>query len=123
MNIALKAIYLFILSVGLCFQVFGTPIQTVDVDSHLENYAEFNVTHHDNIDDTTHAHTHRHSEHEEEHEHSHHHSSTNFVEYKLINLSSTINLKFTFSFSKDNFHYRELVSSTHFLELFRPPIS
>ena len=39
-----------------------------DIDSHLNDYAYYNVAHHDNIDDEPHTHTHKHSEDGDEHE-------------------------------------------------------
>lgn len=111
---------------SLSFISISKDITVIDkTQVHLDTYAKYNATQHDNIDDTpqTHGHTHKHSDNGEEHEHNHEHIKVNQYEVKLVDFSKGIKLPFK-EFKQEKY-YREknLSSSSHPLELFRPPIS
>jgi hypothetical protein len=93
-----------------------------DIDSHITKYSRYNVTHHDNIDDEAHAHTHKHSEDGDEHEHSHEHSKVTQSEIKLLNHSVKVLAEITIIEANQDFIEKNLISSPHPFEVYRPPI-
>lgn len=100
--------------------------QKSEIDSHLVEYSRHNVSHHDNIDDNiddeTHVHTHKHSEDGEEHEHNHEHSKVGQSEIKLLNQSIQILAEIIIIKSNQGIVEKNLISSPHPSELYRPPI-
>lgn len=93
-----------------------------DIDSHLNDYAYYNVAHHDNIDDEPHTHTHKHSEDGDEHEHNHEHSKVTQPEIKLLNHSIKVLAKVSVIEAKQGFSEKNLISNPHPNRIYRPPI-
>lgn len=94
-----------------------------NIDTHLNQYSEYNSSHHDNIDDEPHSHTHKHSEDGEEHDHQHEHTKisqadTQFITDTNKELAQVDNYK-----TSNNFFVNSLISNPHPLGVFRPPIS
>ena len=105
----------------------GRPVLLVgyDADSHLEEYSQYNVSYHDNIDDETdsHVHKHKHSEDGQEHEHHHEHSQITYTD--SVKIVPTVDLDIFVSFSFENislFGEKFLISDSFLKNLFRPPI-
>lgn len=118
----IKTIFIFFLAVGIVTAQLTTLNKKNDTDSHLTKYSLYNVTHHDNIDDEPHAHTHKHSENGDEHEHSHDHSKVTQSEIKLLNHSVKVLAEITIIESNQAFSEKNLISSPHPSEVYRPPI-
>ncbi len=118
----------FLLMGMLCFcfaippQVFLTPI---DSSSHLDKFSNFNITEHDNIDDSIdeHTHRHKHSEDGEEHEHNHDHFKMSQHQAKVLNQSGHTLVANCGLKSTQTFFEKHLISGPHLLEVFRPPIA
>lgn len=95
------------------------------VTEHLETYAKYNQTQHDNIDDNieSHAHTHRHGENEQEHEHHHDHEiNIAQVDTCLFDESNEIQISIVSIDLKQRKVVKNLISSAHPSEILRPPI-
>tara|TARA_R110002049_G_scaffold210253_2_gene381109 strand:+ start:475 stop:855 length:381 start_codon:yes stop_codon:yes gene_type:complete len=118
----IKTLLVFFLTVGIVTAQLTTFNKKSDTDSHLTKYSHYNVTHHDNIDDEPHAHTHKHSEDGDEHEHSHEHSKVTQSEIKLLNHSVKVLAEITIIETNQGFIEKNLISSPHPSEVYRPPI-
>ena len=108
----------------VCF-ILGRPcfsFEDKSVDSHLAQYSQYNVSHHDNIDDGEHTHGHKHSENGDEHEHKHDHLKISQTDFKLLNCSLKIFADLNISDSNQSFSYKNLTSSPFPLKIYRPPI-
>ena len=80
----LGKIFCIALSVCLFWQM-RPPLELKNVDTHLSEFSQYNVNHHDNIDDEVeeHAHKHKHGQDGEEHEHNHDHTKVTQSEIKV----------------------------------------
>ncbi len=110
----------------LCLAIFiaGVNAKNLSFDSidiHLNHYAQYNNSHHDNIDDEPHSHTHKHSEDGDEHEHKHEHQKSSSTEYELTRGSFTF-ISLSVTFSSGFYSIKNLSSDPHLKQLFRPPI-
>ncbi len=124
MNSIYKLIFLFVITfVFVCRVQSCNEYEKFAFDEHLDNYLLYNISHHDNIDETAHTHTHRHSENEQEHEHDHKNSSMVQYDYSLVFFHSSGILNSYECLTRREFLYHELISSKHLLKIFRPPIS
>lgn len=117
-----KAIYLSILAICIIASQPSLSSGKSNIDTHLDEYSHYNVTHHDNIDDEPHTHTHKHSEDGDEHEHNHEHSKVTQSEIKLLNNSLGILSKVTIIEVNQGFSDKNLVSNPHPNKIYRPPI-
>ncbi len=117
-------IYSFI-AIGLLGNPSVMSELTDGLDIHLGEFAEFNTSIHDNIDDssTDHAHTHKHGEDEEEHEHEHEHTSSIQSDVKLAQRPLDFYTKIFSQGSLQIMFDRSFVSNPHPMGIFRPPIS
>lgn len=120
---ALRSLFIFSILVSLSTNYTSANFKKNDIDSHLDHFANINITHHDNIDDEPHAHTHKHSEDGEEHEHSHEHVKVTQSELKLLNNFAIALAVISVKESKKNFFEKNLVSNPHSSQIYRPPIS
>ena len=97
-----------------------------NADDHLKQFDKFNITHHDNIDDTaeTHEHKHKHSEDGQEHEHRHEHLKITQFDALKYHKSDCIVINRNYSFeSSSNFYDNLHFSTEHLPDIFRPPIA
>lgn len=117
----------FTLSLLVCFSL-GTQanafVGSNEVNMHLKEYSEFNVTDHDNIDDSSqeHTHKHKHSKSSKEHEHDHDHSKISQIDTTFINSPIITKLKNIVIVSLHGFYEKSFLSNPYPLEIFRPPI-
>ncbi len=119
----LKSFVYLSLCVCLQSQVYFDLNSKADFDaSHLESYAQFNSTEHDNIDEE-HYHTHKHSEDGEEHEHHHEHTVPNLGQFQFIIQSQVFKNTIIAFKVREGFYSKNYFSSEHPFEIFRPPIS
>lgn len=118
----IKSIYLTFLAVCILAVQPSSSFKKSDINSHLDEYSHYNVTHHDNIDDEPHAHTHKHSEDGDEHEHNHEHSKVTQSEIKLLNHSIRVLAKVIIIEVNQGFADKNLVSNPHPKKIYRPPI-
>ena len=117
-----KVILLLILTV-FCISTFSlSSVKYHNADSHINEYSEFTVSYHDNIDDEAHSHKHKHSEDGEEHEHNHEHSKVSQSEVKLSSHSVPMITDVSLKETKNGFREKNFLSTPHPFELFRPPI-
>lgn len=120
----IKYLNIFILGISL---LVGKGIfdNTENYDSHINAYSHVNQTHHDNIDDTEkeHVHCHKHTEDGEEHEHKHEHSKLNQLEVKVLVSVESIKTQAIYLKQTQGFKDKNLISSPHLLQIFRPPIA
>lgn len=95
------------------------------LSSHLNEYADINETHHDNIDreGSSHVHRHKHSEDGEEHEHNHSHTAPSQVEVKLMVGSYSVPFSNIELESNQGYGDKHLISSPYPMDILRPPIS
>lgn len=118
-------IFIFILNLSLLLS--GIPVvnsQTAAGD-HLEKYAKYSAPFHESIDDSSedHGHTHKHSEDGETHEHHHNHSNISHYENFKINPFYILTIDSEHNGElKQVFYKKNLISSAHPQEVFRPPI-
>lgn len=96
----------------------------IKMDNHLEEYNTFNVTHHDNIDDSssTYQHTHKHSEDGPEH----HHDHIKVTQFEVLKYYKCTSVDLSRRYSTEslpNFYDNDYFSNEHLPEIFRPPIS
>jgi len=122
MRLILLKILLCISSACLLCQVVPLSVPD-DANSHLNEYSRFNVTHHDNLDDDVHSHKHKHSEDGDEHEHNHEHSKIVQSDFKILCNSHKIVAKVRIIEISNGFREKNLISSPHPFEVFRPPIA
>ena len=119
----LNKLFLLSLAITLIARQPCLSIEVNGVDSHLSEYSQYSVTHHDNIDDEPHSHKHKHSEDGEEHEHNHEHSKVTQSEIKLLNQSIEVIAKVIIIESDQGFIEKNLISNPHPSRIYRPPIS
>ncbi len=120
---SIKSIFIFALWVSFIANSPYANFVKNNIDSHLDLFANFNVTHHDNIDDETHTHKHKHSEDGEEHEHSHDHLKVAQSELKSFIHYSIVLPIISNSEIKKIFFHKKLISNPHPMQIYRPPIS
>ncbi|CBW25942.1 hypothetical protein BMS_1058 [Halobacteriovorax marinus SJ] len=115
----------FILLISTVFLTSSPQLSEIGqvIDLHLTEYSEFNLYHHDNIDDMPHTHTHKHSEDGEEHEHGHNHSKVTQTEVKLLVNSANISPKVKYLRIKRSFLEKNLFSKAYPNDILRPPIA
>lgn len=118
----LKTFFFIFLWVSLVANNSYLSFEKIDINSHLAEFSNINVTHHDNIDDEPHTHTHKHSEDGEEHEHSHAHTKVSQSEIKLLNRNVKIIAMISGSESKQGFIVKNFISNPHPSKIYRPPI-
>lgn len=101
------------------------PLDVGSLNYHLSQYAKYNQSHHDNIDDSynEHTHTHRHGENDKEHEHHHDHSRVVPCEIQYLTKFEIIDNMNSVIEGKQTFFVKNLISTAHPSRLFRPPIS
>jgi len=121
MRLILSKILLYISCVCLLIQVV-LMCAPDEASLHLNQFSEFNVTHHDNLDDDAHSHKHKHSEDGEEHEHNHEHSKIVQNDFKILYHSHNIMEKVRIIEVSHGFREKKLFSNSHPFEVFRPPI-
>lgn len=110
---------------SLCFCVGGTlvsALEQVHNDNHLEQFAEFNQAHHDNIDDQSHSHTHKHSEDGPEHEHQHDHLNLSIYDSPFFKSDLSASLWPRFVLLQKTFSIIPRKSQNFKQDPFRPPI-
>ena len=120
----LGKIFCLFLCVCLSWQM-RSLLKLKSVDTHLDEFAQYNVTYHDNIDngEQKHAHGHKHSKDGEEHEHNHDHEKITQSDIKVLSTSHLlVNISFELKI-KNIFYEKILISSPHPFVIFRPPIS
>lgn len=100
-------------------------LELKSVDTHLSEFSQYNVTHHDNIDDDVqkHVHKHKHGQDGEEHEHNHDHTKVTQNEIKVLNTSFQIVNRSVEVKSKNSFFEKIMISNPHPFGIFRPPIA
>jgi len=102
-------------------------VVTSNSETHLDKFSEYNSSHHESIDDfsedDSHKHTHKHREDGEEHEHEHEHSKIAQADSKVLMQSYKITSQDIEFDSCLIFFDKNLVSSFHPFEIFRPPIA
>ncbi len=108
----------------VCFVAEGTVLKSVDEDlgTHLKTYSNFNMSHHDNIDNSEHTHTHKHSESGEEHQHEHDHSLSTQLNYKFMTIFKVQFDNTSLKIASNHYNIKTMLSSDHPHEVFRPPI-
>lgn len=128
MDCCTKKIFYVLLCVCLFWQVRTSP-ELKSINTHLREFSQHNVTHHDNIDEEIqkYVHKHKHGKNDEEHEHNHDHSKLtdklSQSEMKALNtacnvVNHSIEIK-----TKNIFSKKTLISTPHPFGIFRPPIS
>lgn len=122
LNRFLKAIFLSFLAITIVAWQPCLSIEKDDINYHLAEYSQYNVTYHDNIDDEPHAHKHKHSKDGEEHEHHHKHTKVSQYEIKIINHPMEVLSEISVSESGQAFTMKNLISNPHPSKIYRPPI-
>lgn len=119
-----KPLFKLALSILLIFHI-NSFFSLNYIDNHLNEFIEFNHSHHDNIDDqyVEHSHTHKHSENGEEHEHNHDHSQLTQIELKILHERNSTKLLNTELYKIYLSYLKLLFSNPDPSEIFRPPIS
>ncbi len=121
-----KILKIFCLLLCVClFWQMRPSLELKSVETHLDKFSKYNVTHHDNIDDEAqkHAHKHKHGQDGEEHEHNHDHTKVTQNEIKVLSTPYQIVNRSVEVKSKNYFFEKTLISSPHPFGIFRPPIS
>lgn len=117
-----RSIFIFALWVSFIANSPGANFVKDNIDSHLDLFASFDVTHHDNIDDEPHTHKHKHSEDGEEHDHGHDHLKLTQSELKSLSHYSIDLPIISTSEMRNSFFEKKLISSPHPMQIYRPPI-
>lgn len=103
---------------------FDIGLKLDEVQNHLNEFSNYSVAHHDNIDDSSeiHSHVHKHSEDGEEHEHDHSHDRVSDISQKTFFASKPIAMA-TFELeTSQGITESNLNSNPHPSSIFRPPI-
>ncbi|MGE3973552.1 MAG: hypothetical protein AB7F59_03400 [Bdellovibrionales bacterium] len=95
-----------------------------NIQEHLDEFSDYTLIHHENIDDTNeaHAHVHKHSADGAEHEHHHEHSKAFQTSTTGMYLPTVCTMSFPECDPSVGFAEHKLISNPHTFGIFRPPI-
>jgi hypothetical protein len=122
MDFRIGKIFCITLSICLFWQI-RPSLKLKSVDSHLNEFLQYNVTDHDNLDDEEHKHAHRHKHSQNGEEHEHEDTKVSQNEIKVLSLSDKITSLLIKIKSKNIFFQKILISNPHPFGIFRPPIA